>query len=251
VIAINREVDKSIFKIKVHYKGWKKKFDEWMDLTDEKNLPRVRPFHSVTKRVVFPHPRVLYPKIGARIDCLDACDKWYPSTVVEVNRYLLKVHYDGWSESFDEWIDRDSYRIAPLHSVTSPKDVKSTKMIPTKKPGSAMTDLKQDDETTIQQASGDHEDLRMQYLSHFDPSEEDEARFKRIMRAKEWEIVSMGTDGSCLFRSISHQIYGTQAHHSEIRDKYVEYLLSERAYFRDFISIDFDRYCDIMRRDGV
>jgi len=31
---------------------------------------------------------------------------------------LVQVHYVQWPEQYDEWINKDSYRIAPLHTVT-------------------------------------------------------------------------------------------------------------------------------------
>ena len=68
------------------------------------------------------------------------------------------------------------------------------------------------------------------------------------------QIVNMGEDGNCLFRSISHQIYGTEEYHDILRAKCVEYLEAETTYYKDFIpggGDAFERYCNRMRRNGV
>ena len=65
--------------------------------------------------------------------------------------------------------------------------------------------------------------------------------------------MNMGEDGNCLFRSISHQIYGTEKYHSILRLKCVEYLRSESNYYKDFIPggmSKFEEYCTKMSKDG-
>eukprot|EP00494_Astrolonche_serrata_P034583 UN34852 len=63
----------------------------------------------------------------------------------------------------------------------------------------------------------------------------------------------MGEDGNCLFRAISHQIYGTEEHHKLIREKCVEYMKVERDYFSPYIesSSSFAEYCKHMDKMGV
>lgn len=48
-------------------------------------------------------------------------------------------------------------------------------------------------------------------------------------------IVETGRDGNCLFRSIAHQAYGDEDMHKMIRQKCMDYILSEKDYFKDFI----------------
>ena len=66
----------------------------------------------------------------------------------------------------------------------------------------------------------------------------------------------MGEDGNCLFRSICHQVYGTEDYHHILRQKCVRYLQSEYEYFRSFVPggndrAQFDRYCNRMAQNGV
>lgn len=112
-------------RIKVHYKGWKSKFDSWIDLQSEPE--RARPLHTFTTRP--PSVGTLDEfTVGTKCDCLDSTDKWCQAEIVEIesDTELVRVHYVGWSTKYDEWINTDSYRIAPLHSKTSPQQNQST-----------------------------------------------------------------------------------------------------------------------------
>lgn len=50
------------------------------------------------------------------LDALDTDKKWYEARVVGAREEQVKVHYRGWSSRWDEWIDRESPRLMPLHS---------------------------------------------------------------------------------------------------------------------------------------
>lgn len=86
------------------------------------------------------------------------------------------------------------------------------------------------------------------------PTTQQERAFERVLREKRgWRIERMGEDGNCLFRSISHQVYGTQAHHKLVRLKCVEYMRYESFYFQNFITggpEEFNEYCEKMMRNG-
>lgn len=36
--------------------------------------------------------------------------KWYPATVIQVGRERVKIHYDGYDNSWDEWVDGSRIR---------------------------------------------------------------------------------------------------------------------------------------------
>jgi len=42
-------------------------------------------------------------------------------------------------------------------------------------------------------------------------------------------------DGNCLFRAVSHQIYGTQSYHAEVRRFVVQYLRIEEEYVSELL----------------
>jgi hypothetical protein len=54
------------------------------------------------------------------VDCKDTASKWLISKVLEVKEGSVYIHYEGWSNKWDEWIDSDSPRIAKLHRHTQP-----------------------------------------------------------------------------------------------------------------------------------
>lgn len=49
------------------------------------------------------------------------------------------------------------------------------------------------------------------------------------------ELVPMGGDGNCLFRSVADQVYGDQERHVVVRAAAARYMRTEAAYFRPFV----------------
>ncbi|KAJ8531750.1 hypothetical protein ON010_g14212 [Phytophthora cinnamomi] len=67
-------------------------------------------------------------------------------------------------------------------------------------------------------------------------------------------IYDIEGDGNCLFRSVSHQIYGDDSHHAIVRAACMDYMESEKEYFEPYVVGDmaaFMRYLRYKRRDGV
>uniref|UniRef100_A0A6A7GCS2 ubiquitinyl hydrolase 1 n=1 Tax=Hirondellea gigas TaxID=1518452 RepID=A0A6A7GCS2_9CRUS len=216
-------IDLTETKILVHYKGWKSKFDEWIKIAD---VERIAVLNSYTDR-----PRkygTLSMKVGERCDVLDSQDKWCIASIIDVNtvREQCKVHYPGWSDRYDEWIDSDSYRMAPLYRFTPEPENERLQRQNRCRPQSTFT------------ATSSHEE-----------------NFRNLLKAKHgWEIAEMENDGNCLFRSISHQVYGNPEFHTLVREKCVEYMESESSFFRNYIigdNQDYEDYCKNMRRDGI
>ncbi|KAK1930927.1 OTU domain-containing protein 5-A [Phytophthora citrophthora] len=61
-------------------------------------------------------------------------------------------------------------------------------------------------------------------------------------------------DGNCLFRSVSHQVYGDDTHHALVRAACMDYMESEKEYFEPYVVGDmaaFMRYLRHKRCDGV
>ena len=50
------------------------------------------------------------------------------------------------------------------------------------------------------------------------------------------QVVSVDGDGNCFFRSISHQVYGTDEWHGMVRARCMDYMEVERAFFEPFVS---------------
>ena len=67
-------------------------------------------------------------------------------------------------------------------------------------------------------------------------------------------VFEIQDDGNCLFRAMSHQLYGTQNLHDIIRKKCCDYIELERNYFQLFIAnvrgnLTVTRYVNKMRKD--
>ena len=58
-------------------------------------------------------------------------------------------------------------------------------------------------------------------------------------------------DGNCLFRAISHQLYGVENHHSHIRTLCMQYIRHEHAFFQDYLTEDIEQYAERNERDGI
>eukprot|EP00466_Bigelowiella_natans_P012249 jgi/Bigna1/86001/estExt_fgenesh1_pg.C_70228 len=215
--------------IYVHYKGWKDKFDERLDMGEGSAVRhRVRP--ALTEFIQHPPRCDQRPelRVSVRLDVHDTSEKWCKATITEVineppNRFQVKVSYDGWSSKFDEWINSDSYRLAPLHYYTDP-------------PASSQ----QQRPPPLNRSN-----------SNYRPPAGEESRFADdLKRVKGWSIRPMAGDGNCLFRSISYQIYGDAKHHSLLREKCMDYVEAERNFFSNYIDGDAKVYIQRMRRDG-
>lgn len=61
-------------------------------------------------------------------------------------------------------------------------------------------------------------------------------RYKKVLEDQGLLIVPVSGDGNCLFRSVSHQIYGTEEHHAIIRQKCLDYMEAESVSSHSSIS---------------
>lgn len=91
-------------------------------------------------------------------------------------------------------------------------------------------------------------------MKKIDWRKEDE-KFAKLLYEKRLRIIQMGTDGNCLFRAIAHQAYGDEDEHKMVRQKCMDYILSEKDYFKDFIigggEADVESYVSRKRLNAV
>lgn len=67
-------------------------------------------------------------------------------------------------------------------------------------------------------------------------------------------VRSVDGDGNCLFRSISHQVYGTEEQHFMIRQRACDYMVIEKEWFNSFVVgnlAEFDQYIEEKRQNRV
>lgn len=212
-------VEEAARTFRIHYKGWHAKFDE--TLSSDPSHPqaaRYAPLHTHTK------PKLRHGKVPMRVntycDILDTADKWIRGLIVDIDpdHQLVKVRYFGWSPKFDEWIPMYSYRFAPEYLFTPRPIVQA--------PRRPMSQIRP-------------------------PSNDQEDRFNELLKQHHgFRIVVQASDGNCLFRSVSHQVYGNAEYHQMVREKCMMYITSEREFFSGYIAEQFEEYVERMMRDG-
>ena len=78
-----------------------------------------------------------------------------------------------------------------------------------------------------------------------------DAVFRDAMRRKGLSVVDVEPDGNCLFRSVSHQIFGDVERHYPVRKACVEHMSRHKARFGVFVAEDFRDYLYRIRQPGV
>jgi ubiquitin carboxyl-terminal hydrolase 4/11/15 len=58
-------------------------------------------------------------RIGDLVDAMDKMNRWYESTVRDVKEEKVFIHYNNWPSKWDEWIPKDSERLAEVHTHTA------------------------------------------------------------------------------------------------------------------------------------
>ena len=76
-------------------------------------------------------------------------------------------------------------------------------------------------------------------------------RYRKSLQRRGLRVHRVEGDGNCLFRSVSHQVYGDDKHHGLARRSVADYMSLERPFFQSFVEGDgdaFDRYIAEKRR---
>ncbi|CAJ1966676.1 unnamed protein product [Cylindrotheca closterium] len=91
----------------------------------------------------------------------------------------------------------------------------------------------------------------------------DNVKLKATLESEGLSIVDMSSDGNCLFRALSDQLYNDRGHHhDEIRNDICDFMADNEDEFKMFLvfegdgkntqdATDFDSYIADTRRDGV
>lgn len=87
-----------------------------------------------------------------------------------------------------------------------------------------------------------------------------ESAYLNALHGHNLRIKQCRGDGNCLFRSISHQVYGTEQQHGLVRSRICDYMEADSHHFQNIAEADqttgsqadgFARYLQIMRQNGV
>lgn len=89
----------------VHYVGWDHDYDEWVD--DE----RIRYPDGVDPNAVSTLEQTgSVHEIGSNVEVLYG-ESWWPAVVVGLSGDKYRIRYDGYDESYDEWVDDSRIRL--------------------------------------------------------------------------------------------------------------------------------------------
>lgn len=61
------------------------------------------------------------------------------------------------------------------------------------------------------------------------------SKYKAALAVEGLAIHSVEGDGNCLFRSVSHQIYGDDKYHDIVREKCMDYMEINSSFFSQFV----------------
>ena len=57
-------------------------------------------------------------EVGMWLDAKDTIDQWLEAQITDIRENQVFVHYNGWGVRWDEWVDKDSPRLAVFRSYT-------------------------------------------------------------------------------------------------------------------------------------
>lgn len=208
-------------RIYITYLYWDDKWNEWISFSDG----RIASLHTHT----YHSGGVL--KVGQRIECKDSLGKWIESFIIEDADDQIKVHYKGFAQKFDEWIPRTALsRIRP-YGLTKPvagrKGVARTWSVP----------------GTIDQEN----DKRTRQITELSNKYD---HYLATLRSNGLAVAPVAGDGNCLFRAVSHQVYGDDSFHHVVREKCMDYMEVDAAFFSQYVEgglAEFGRYLDAKR----
>jgi hypothetical protein len=189
-------IDVEDYRIKVHYKGWSSKFDEWHDSQNRNKLQRYGVSKSAASRStaikLFKIPGVeLVNMNGTSFDMKnDSSDKMSMKSDNNMNKYNSNNDDD------DDDDDRADSK--------SPARYKNASI--------------QNNRTRQISESSDRYN---QYIT--------------ALKYQSLRVEAMSGDGNCLFRSVAHQIYGDEEFHDVVRQKCMDYMEAEAPFFSQFV----------------
>uniref|UniRef100_K3WER0 ubiquitinyl hydrolase 1 n=1 Tax=Globisporangium ultimum (strain ATCC 200006 / CBS 805.95 / DAOM BR144) TaxID=431595 RepID=K3WER0_GLOUD len=151
---------------------------------------------------------------------------WKEAHVVRCRPSDILVRYAGRQQQFDEWIPFVPDTVVPLGEHIHHRNFSMQRQ------------------------------LSVNPKTHA-PSHAQNPRFEQYRNALEaqgLQIYPIEGDGNCLFRSVSHQVYGDDRHHAVVRAMCMDYMESEKEYFEPYVVGDMEaflRYLNYKRRQGV
>lgn len=234
--ATIEDIDHTHQRVLVHYRFWSSaKWDEWVDWHSGRLQPEGtwvwapgRPFKAGQWLDVYDPLPGVQKYLAAKVIGVDAASQ------------SLQVHFDGYAATFDETLSWTSDRIAPFEHKTRAK-------VQPFCPDAAKQNFWQARPRVSQFAQA----ASAANVQQVDPRL---LQYFGALHGRGLRVEPMGGDGNCLFRSVAHQVYGTQDVHAVCRGAVAEYMSVEREFYRAFVvgaEEDFEEYLTSIRADGT
>lgn len=157
---------------------------------------------------------------------------WTEAFVVRSRPTDVFVRYAGRQQQFDEWIPFTPAMVAPAGEHLAVTRGHQRQQLP----------------VPASEASLSRKRLFQEQNPRF-------AHYRDALAASEaLQIHAVEGDGNCMFRAVSHQVYGDDAHHALVRARCMDYMESEKEYFEPYVVGDmaaFERYLAHKRRPGI
>eukprot|EP00946_MAST-07B_sp_MAST-7B-sp1_P003475 g3475.t1 len=102
-------------KLEIHFDGWSNKHNEVVSLDEALAAGMLAPLHTHTVRQRKRAKARKWREFeeGDVIDVCDTVEKWREGVVINLDDSRVFIHYTGWPNMWDEWIRKDSARLAP------------------------------------------------------------------------------------------------------------------------------------------
>jgi OTU domain-containing protein 5 len=186
--------------VKIKFSGYSDKFNTWIDESSGKVLKQWKFGQEM--------------QINNRVDILDTYNHWKEARIIDQNPEQIYITYRGYSKNYNEWIHKSSPRISIIGSKSNAYGI--GKSDPSNNYRYSKKEV---------QVEG----------KKFDLAPNREKLFENILHLNQLKIIPVNGDGNCLFRSVSHQLYGDDSFHQLIRETAMHYISMERGYFSQFI----------------
>jgi len=238
----------------VTFTYWGDRWDEWISMND---TDRIADLHMHT--YIEGHNPGSKLKLNQRIEVRDSRGKWLETFVIEITPNEVKVHYKGYHPKFDEWLDRSTSRIRSFgrckQNLGDKQVVQMRRWQVPVVPDSAHPHKVS---TGTSEYAQDRERYHRQGNDSGNPEVPVEVNeytgYLAALARRNLSVQPMEGDGNCLFRSVSHQLYGSDEFHGLVREKCMDYMLANSSFFSQFVvdgAASFHLYIAAKRRDGV
>ncbi|GMS95711.1 hypothetical protein PENTCL1PPCAC_17886, partial [Pristionchus entomophagus] len=138
-----------------------------------------------------------------------------------------------------------------VSSSLSSHSIPSSSLLPSSQPLIVSPRGSREDNESLRKEERDGPNSDDEYDRGFRDEEMEREFESRLRDERGLEIKKMVGDGACLFRGVSHQIYGDEDMHGEVRKLCLDYMEKNREHFEQFITEDFSAYISRKRRPNV